>query len=145
MSDVFFVVLGVYVAIIMGIAIWSYFRTETEVDFLAAGRSIGPIVGGAVLAATQISAGTFVGTAGRHYLAGVSWVWKGDPRIGLALALAMIGTMVVAAVVGTLMPLTLRWLKVDPALASSVFVTTATDVAGFLLFLSIGVTALTHL
>ena len=78
-------------------------------------------------------------------IAGVSWVWKGDPRIGLALALAMIGTMVVAAVVGTLMPLTLRWLKVDPALASSVFVTTATDVSGFLLFLSIGVTALTHL
>jgi len=78
-------------------------------------------------------------------IAGVSWVWKGDPRIGLALALAMIGTMVVAAVVGTLMPLTLRWLKVDPALASSVFVTTATDVSGFLLFLSIGVAALTYL
>ena len=80
MSDIFFVVLGVYVAIIMGIAIWSYFQTETEVDFLAAGRSIGPIVGGAVLAATQISAGTFVGTAGRHYLAGVSWVF---PWLGL--------------------------------------------------------------
>jgi magnesium transporter len=78
-------------------------------------------------------------------IAGVSWLWKGDPRIGLALALAMVGTMLVAAIVGTLMPLTLRWLKVDPALASSVFVTTATDVAGFLLFLSIGVTALTHL
>ncbi len=80
MSSVFFVVLGVYVAVIMGISIWSYFRTKTEVDFLAAGRSIGPIVGGAVLAATQISAGTFVGTAGRHYLAGVSWVF---PWLGL--------------------------------------------------------------
>jgi SSS family transporter len=32
-------------------------------------------VGGAVLAATQISAGTFVGTLGRHYLTGVSWIW----------------------------------------------------------------------
>ena len=78
-------------------------------------------------------------------IAGFAWVWRGDPRIGLALALAMIGTMIVAAVVGTLIPLTLRWLKVDPALASSVFVTTATDVTGFLLFLGIGVTALTHL
>ncbi len=78
-------------------------------------------------------------------IAGFAWIWKGDPRIGLALAVAMVGTMVVAAVVGTLMPLTLRWLKVDPALASSVFVTTATDVTGFLLFLSIGVSALTHL
>jgi len=43
------------------------------------------------------------------------------------------------------MPLTLRWLKVDPALASSVFVTTATDVAGFVLFLGIGRAALQHI
>ena len=80
MSTVFYIVLVVYLLIIMSISIWSYFRTDTEVDFLAAGRSIGPLVGGAVLAATQISAGTFVGTAGRHYLAGVSWWW---PWIGL--------------------------------------------------------------
>ncbi len=68
----------------------------------------------------------------------VAWLWKGDPRIGVALALAMVGTLVTAAIVGTLMPLTLRWLSVDPALASSVFVTTATDVAGFFLFLGLG-------
>ncbi len=80
MGTVFFIVLALYLGIIMGISVWSYFRTETEVDFLAAGRSIGPLVGGAVLAATQISAGTFVGTAGRHYLAGVSWWW---PWLGL--------------------------------------------------------------
>ena len=69
------VVGSVYVAIVMGTAIWGYFHTKTEEDFLAAGRSIGPWVGGAVLAATQISAGTFVGTLGRHYLTGVSWIW----------------------------------------------------------------------
>jgi len=80
MGAVFYVVLGVYLAVILSISLWSFFRTETEVDFLAAGRSIGPLVGGAVLAATQISAGTFVGTAGRHYLAGVSW-WF--PWLGL--------------------------------------------------------------
>ncbi|MFH1573968.1 MAG: hypothetical protein ABIG68_08280, partial [Acidobacteriota bacterium] len=69
----------VYLAIVVGIALWCYRRTETEVDFLAAGRTIGPVVGGAVLAATQISAGTFVGTFGRHYLTGISWyyVWGG--------------------------------------------------------------------
>lgn len=80
MGPIFFVVFAIYLVVIMAISVWSYFRTETEVDFLAAGRSIGPIVGGAVLAATQISAGTFVGTAGRHYLAGVSW-WF--PWLGL--------------------------------------------------------------
>ena len=72
-------VLIVYFALILSISIWSAFRTRTEDDFIAAGRTIGPFVGGAVLAATQISAGTVVGTLGRHYLTGVSWwyIWFG--------------------------------------------------------------------
>src|SRR4029453_17852637 len=74
-SPVLLVVTALYLAIVLGVSIWGYFKTETEDDFLAAGRSIGPWVGGAVLAAPQISAGTFVGTLGRHYLTGVSWVW----------------------------------------------------------------------
>jgi len=65
----------VYLAMILGVSIWGYLHPKTEEEFLAAGRSIGPWVGGAVLAATQISAGTFVGTLGRHYLTGVSWIW----------------------------------------------------------------------
>jgi SSS family transporter len=69
------VIASIYFAIVLGVSIWGYFHTETEEDFLAAGRSIGPWVGGGVLAATQISAGTFVGTLGRHYLTGVSWIW----------------------------------------------------------------------
>ena len=79
MSTPLAAVFGVYMTIILVIAVWSAFHTKTEEDFLAAGRSIGPFVGGAVLAATQISAGTFVGTVGRHYLTGVSWwyVWLG--------------------------------------------------------------------
>jgi magnesium transporter len=72
-------------------------------------------------------------------LAGLAaYFWKASPWLGAALALAMLGNMVVAAVAGTLVPLVLRRLKIDPALASSVFVTTATDVAGFLLFLGLG-------
>lgn len=74
-SPVFLAVLAGYAAVVLGIAVWGYRRTSTEEDFLAAGRTIGPWVGGAVLAATQISAGTFVGTLGRHYLTGVSWAW----------------------------------------------------------------------
>ena len=72
----------------------------------------------------------------------VGYLWKGDAIIGAVLSLAMLGTLLVAAVTGTIVPLFLRWLKVDPALASSVFVTTATDVTGFLLFLGLGALAL---
>ncbi len=64
--------------------------------------------------------------------------WKGNPILGVVLALSMFGTLIMAAITGTLVPLALRWLKVDPALASSVFVTTSTDIIGFLLFLGLG-------
>jgi SSS family transporter len=74
-SPVLIVVAVAYLGVVLGVAVWGYFHTKTEEDFLAAGRTIGPWVGGAVLAATQISAGTFVGTLGRHYLTGVSWTW----------------------------------------------------------------------
>ncbi|MCA1583844.1 MAG: sodium:solute symporter family protein [Acidobacteria bacterium] len=74
-SSILLIVTATYFATVLGVSLWGYFHTETEEDFLAAGRSIGPWVGGAVLAATQISAGTFVGTLGRHYLTGVSWIW----------------------------------------------------------------------
>jgi len=74
-SRLFVVIAGLYFTMVVGVSIWSALHTRTEEDFLAAARSIGPWVGGGVLAATQISAGTFVGTLGRHYLTGVSWIW----------------------------------------------------------------------
>ena len=79
MTSTLAAVLTVYLLTILSISVWSAFRTKTEDDFIAAGRTIGPFVGGAVLAATQISAGTVVGTLGRHYLTGVSWwfIWLG--------------------------------------------------------------------
>ncbi|MFL6278577.1 MAG: magnesium transporter, partial [Vicinamibacterales bacterium] len=61
----------------------------------------------------------------------VAWLFSSDPWLGGILAMAMIINMFVAATAGTLIPLMLRALKVDPALASSVFITTLTDVFGF--------------
>jgi magnesium transporter len=62
---------------------------------------------------------------------------SGDWMLGLILGLAMLINMFVAATAGTLIPLGLRALKVDPALASSVFITTLTDVFGFFSFLGL--------
>ena len=66
-----------------------------------------------------------------------AWALRGDPVLGLILALAMVINMFVAATAGTLIPLGLRALKIDPALASSVFITTLTDVFGFFSFLGL--------
>src|SRR5437762_3720864 len=68
----------------------------------------------------------------------VVWAWKGNPWLGIILGAAMVINMFVAATAGTLIPLSLRALKIDPALASSVFITTLTDVFGFASFLGLG-------
>ncbi len=73
-------------------------------------------------------------------LLGALAVWAitgGNWVLGLILMAAMVLNMFVAAVAGTLIPLGLRALKVDPALASSVFITTLTDLFGFLSFLGL--------
>jgi magnesium transporter len=68
----------------------------------------------------------------------IVWLWKGDLVLGLILCAAMIINMFVAATAGTVIPLALRAMKVDPALASSVFITTLTDVFGFASWLGLG-------
>ncbi|HYT68690.1 MAG TPA: magnesium transporter [Vicinamibacterales bacterium] len=75
----------------------------------------------------------------------VVWLWKGDAWLGGILGAAMVINMFVAATAGTLIPLALRALKVDPALASSVFITTLTDVFGFASWLGLGTLFLRHL
>ena len=67
----------------------------------------------------------------------VVWLVRGNLWLGVILMMAMIINMFVAATAGTLIPLSLRALKVDPALASSVFITTLTDVFGFFSFLGL--------
>jgi magnesium transporter len=84
-------------------------------------------------AAVGIGNGVACGVVG----ALVVWLWKGNLWLGGILCAAMIINMFVAATAGTLIPLALRALKVDPALASSVFITTLTDVFGFLSWLGL--------
>ena len=62
---------------------------------------------------------------------------RGDWVLGAVLGMAMIINMFVAATAGTVIPLLLRAMKVDPALASSVFITTLTDMFGFFSFLGL--------
>ena len=69
--------------------------------------------------------------------AGVVWMVRGNATLGLVLGMAMIINMFVAAAAGTLVPLGVRAANVDPALASSVFITTMTDMFGFFSFLGL--------
>jgi magnesium transporter len=79
-----------------------------------------------------------VNGAGTGLVAGaIAYVWKGHAMLGLILGLAMVTNMLVAALAGTLIPVGLRLIRVDPAVATGVIVTTFTDCAGFLSFLGL--------
>ena len=65
-------------------------------------------------------------------------LWFKDITLSFIISFSMILNMIVAGLFGILVPVTLKKLNIDPAIASSVFVTTITDVIGFLSFLGVG-------
>ena len=75
----------------------------------------------------------------------VAWVWKDSWALGLVVGLALLLNMLVAGLAGTLIPLTLRMMRLDPAVASGVFVTGFTDVIGFLLLLGLATLLISQL
>ena len=75
----------------------------------------------------------------------VAYLWKWNVTLGLVLGLAMLGNMLVAGMFGAGVPLLLRQLRMDPAVSSAVFVTTFTDVIGFVLFLGLAAIFVEHL
>ena len=65
-------------------------------------------------------------------------LWFQDNQLSLIISISMILTMIIAGLFGILIPVTLKRMNIDPAIASSVFVTTITDVIGFVSFLGVG-------
>ncbi len=65
-------------------------------------------------------------------------IWFNDLTLSLIISISMVLNMIVAGLFGVLVPITLKKFNIDPAIASSVFVTTITDVIGFLSFLGVG-------
>ncbi|MEY8801492.1 magnesium transporter [Leisingera sp. XS_AS12] len=72
----------------------------------------------------------------------VGLVWFGSPALGGVIAVAMVVNMVVAGLAGTVIPVLLEKIGIDPALASGAFVTTVTDVVGFFAFLGLAAAVL---
>jgi magnesium transporter len=78
-----------------------------------------------------------IGLANGLVMAGIAYVWKGQALLAGIIAVAMTLNMVVAAIVGVIIPILLKSFRVDPAIASSVIITTFTDVFGFFCFLGL--------
>ena len=103
------------------------------------------------IATKQISSGNFNQIVGKEFIIGILngiifaiitglivLLWFKDINLTILIAISMILNMMVAGLFGILVPVSLKKFKIDPAIASSVFVTTITDVIGFLSFLGIG-------
>jgi magnesium transporter len=85
----------------------------------------------------ELQLGLATGTANGLVMMAIAYVWKGQFLLSLILGLALTFNMLVAAVVGVLIPLALKTFRIDPAIASSVIITTFTDVFGFFSFLGL--------
>jgi len=67
----------------------------------------------------------------------IAYLWFDDPTIGFVIGIALVINLLTAAAAGTLLPLILKAMKIDPALAGGMAITTITDVVGFLSFLGL--------
>jgi magnesium transporter len=90
----------------------------------------------------EMAVGALNGVAWASVVAVATYVWFKDWRIGGVIAGAMIINMFVAALAGFVVPLTLKRMQIDPALAGGVVLTTITDVVGYMAFLGLGATFL---
>ena len=103
------------------------------------------------IATKELSKSNFNRVVGKEFLIGILngiifavisafivQIWFQDNTLSIIISISMVLTMIIAGLFGILVPVTLKKMNIDPAIASSVFVTTITDVIGFVSFLGVG-------
>lgn len=93
----------------------------------------------------EISVGLINGIVLGSLIGLAAWLWKGNPFLGLVVGIALAANTMVAVSLGGTVPLLLKRLKVDPAVASGPILTTVTDMCGFFLVLSLATLMLPRL
>jgi magnesium transporter len=113
--------------------------TTQTATVVVRGIALGDLTPGVVkrVLIKELWLGASTGLVNGLVLAVIAYLWKGQWLLSVILGVALVFNMLVAAVVGTLVPIALRAFRVDPAIASSVIITTFTDVCGFFSFLGL--------
>ncbi len=93
----------------------------------------------------ELSVGILNGLALGCLIALAAWLWKGNPFLGLVVGGALAANTLVAVSIGGVVPLLLKRMNVDPAVASGPILTTITDMCGFFLVLSFATAMLPYL
>ncbi len=111
-------------------------QTMTVAVRALAMRDLGPF-NAVKVTLRECASGLLSGLIFAALIGGMAFWWFGSDRLGLIIGAAMIINLFAAALAGILVPLTLDYYDIDPAIASGVFVTTVTDVVGFFAFLGL--------
>ncbi|MBM3520965.1 MAG: magnesium transporter [Alphaproteobacteria bacterium] len=111
-------------------------QTMTVAVRALATRDLGP-VNAVRVTLRECAVGLLNGLCFAVLMGAFAWWWFGSDELGLVIAAALVINLMAAALAGILIPLTLDHFDIDPAVASGVFVTTVTDVVGFLAFLGL--------
>ena len=82
----------------------------------------------------ELRVGLAIGLACGVAVGAIAWLWKGMYEMGLIVGLSMLAAILVAAMMGAIVPVVLDRLKADPALASGPFMTMSNDILGLLIY-----------
>ncbi len=93
----------------------------------------------------EIRIGLTLGVISGALISVVTFLWQGNPYLGLVVGFSMLATISVAALIGTLVPLVCSKVNIDPALTAGPFVTTIKDVTGLLIYFFIATSFLDYL
>ena len=85
----------------------------------------------------ELAVGILNGLVFSLVIAAISYLWYGNAGLGIVMAIAIIINLVVGALAGALIPVMLKRMSIDPALAGGVVLTTVTDVIGILAFVGL--------
>jgi len=138
------VVLAVFIPVIMDMG--GNVGTQSSTIFVR-GLATGEIDQGEVWPYfyREIRIGVVLGLICGAMISVAAYIWQGNPYLGLVVGVSMLGTISVAALIGTLVPLICSKNNIDPAITAGPFVTTIKDVTGLLIYFVIATTFLEYL
>lgn len=129
-------VLAVFIPMMTGMA----GNTGTQsLTVVVRGLTLGEFEGKGILKVLRREAGVgvFIGLANGIVISIIATVWQGSPILGAVIGLSLLLTLFVATLAGTVIPLLMDKLKIDPAVASGPFITTINDLIGLTIYFSI--------
>lgn len=97
------------------------------------------------LLARELKVGIMIGVICGIFIAVIAYIWQGNLYLGLVVGSSLIATLIVGTMAGTVIPLILFKLRVDPAVASGPLITTINDILSLIIYFGIATLFLSYL